>query len=444
MAVILPDKAKDVVGRMQTDVKAELPNSNPWLKNSYIKAQIQGFGNRIFDHGYFQLKNLMKQLTPYGSESVWLQFWADIKNILPNTALPADGPITITGTVGTSVPIDRVYTIGTIEYTLDAAVTIATNTKTVSVLTSSGGTATCLTDDDHGFATGKDVIIAGATQSDYNGTFSITVTGAKSFTYPISQGASSPASGTITASMDMATGQVTADLTTSDGGVETNQENGAEIVIQTSIAGIDDTAVVQWDGLTGGTDDETASEYKSRIVERWQNPLAEFNAARIKSEAKKIDGVTRVWVYQPGDGDVVAGEVKIYFTRDNDESIVPESGEVTDVKDQILTIKPANTLDSDVIVPGITGIAIDVTVANVSPNTVSMQNAIRATINSYYRGGISESEDHTVDKLSSAIQQTYDAEAGEKLVSFTLIKPISDTPVSQGEIAIEGTTIVNN
>jgi len=125
MAVILPNKAKDVVGRMQSDVKAELPNSNPWLKNSYIKARISGIGQRIFDHGYFQLKNLMTQLSPFTAESVWLQFWADIKRLVPLTAQPAKGDVTFTGTIGESVPVDTVLTIGEVEYTTDSEVTIA-------------------------------------------------------------------------------------------------------------------------------------------------------------------------------------------------------------------------------------------------------------------------------------------------------------------------------
>ena len=54
--------------------------------------------------------------------------------------------------------------------------------KSVTTLTSSGTTATA-TVTAHGYTTGADVTIAGATQTEYNGEYSITVTGANTFTY---------------------------------------------------------------------------------------------------------------------------------------------------------------------------------------------------------------------------------------------------------------------
>lgn len=73
------------------------------------------------------------------------------------------------------------------------------NRQTLSSLTSAAGTATATTPLAHGFTTGDTILIVGANQGAYDGSFSITVTGATTFTYPVVGGPTSPATGTITA-----------------------------------------------------------------------------------------------------------------------------------------------------------------------------------------------------------------------------------------------------
>jgi len=65
-------------------------------------------------------------------------------------------------------------------------------------LTSSDGLATCILTA-HGFADGDPVLMAGANEADYNGTFNITYVDANTFTYPIATTAATPATGTLTA-----------------------------------------------------------------------------------------------------------------------------------------------------------------------------------------------------------------------------------------------------
>jgi len=68
----------------------------------------------------------------------------------------------------------------------------------VTSLTQTGGTATCVTSSAHGLVTGNKVWIKGASPNDYNRIKTITVTATDTFTYPIDSGTSSPATGTIT------------------------------------------------------------------------------------------------------------------------------------------------------------------------------------------------------------------------------------------------------
>jgi len=69
----------------------------------------------------------------------------------------------------------------------------------VSSLTRSGATVTATTSAAHGYATARRIEIRGAVETDYNGDFTITVTGASTFTYTILGTPTSPATGTILA-----------------------------------------------------------------------------------------------------------------------------------------------------------------------------------------------------------------------------------------------------
>lgn len=91
---------------------------------------------------------------------------------------------------------------------------------TISSITNDGlGTATVTTSGAHGYLTGAPVTISGATQSAYNGTFTVTVTGSTTFTYALRSGGDEPES--------PATGDITAQLITLTGSTFTFTQTGA-------------------------------------------------------------------------------------------------------------------------------------------------------------------------------------------------------------------------
>jgi hypothetical protein len=71
--------------------------------------------------------------------------------------------------------------------------------ESVSTLTQSSGTATCTTSGAHGYSTNDWVYVEGANETEYNGIVQVTVTSTTVFTYTVDSGATSPATGTITA-----------------------------------------------------------------------------------------------------------------------------------------------------------------------------------------------------------------------------------------------------
>jgi len=74
------------------------------------------------------------------------------------------------------------------------------HTYSISSVTSVTTTATVTTSTDHGLSVNDTVVIAGATQTEYNGTYTVkTVADATHFTYTFAGSATTPATGTITA-----------------------------------------------------------------------------------------------------------------------------------------------------------------------------------------------------------------------------------------------------
>jgi uncharacterized phage protein gp47/JayE len=437
MGLQLPKNSEEVVNRQRSDVKTELPSSNPWLLASLIGAAITSTANRIFDY-YYQIKESLKQAFPNTASGDYLQFWADIKNMSPLEATGSTGFVTFTGVPGSVVGATALVSLGSIEYELQADATIATVIKTVANLTASGTTAVCVTDDDHGLASGMSVTISGANEAAWNTTWdNIEVTGAKSFTFDVDLGITSPATGTISLSYDGATGEVHCTSV----GSGTNQDPGTVLTLVSPVAGVDDTAATQYSGLQGGTDDQTEESYQEDVVYAWRNPLTPFNPANIEKQIRSVAGNTRVWVHRVTPE---VGATTAYFVRDNDESIIPSVQEVQDAYDAVEPIIPGNTDPHEVYIEAPTAVPINITVSNIVPDNLSMRQAVGETISAYYRGGIEEGEDHLVDRLRSEIFQTYDVTAGERIVSFTLNLPTSDQTINRGEIAVEGTLLVNN
>jgi|GEM_PF-1739293 len=74
--------------------------------------------------------------------------------------------------------------------------------ETPTTITRSGTTATVTTPQDHGFSSGDSVAISGCDQSEYNGSKTVAVTGARAFTYSVSGSPASPATGDIRVNSD--------------------------------------------------------------------------------------------------------------------------------------------------------------------------------------------------------------------------------------------------
>lgn len=434
MAINLPDTSTEVVQRSKTDVQRELGGSNPFLANSWLGALVTSDANRIFDF-YLQLNEAINLNFPDTTEGVFLERWATIFGVPRNPATQSSGNIVATGVSGSVIPASTGYQSSDgINYISTSLATITDQSISVSSIIRSGVLVTVTTAADHGLASDVPVTIAGATQTDYNGLQTINVTASNQFQYTITESPTSPATGTITASFTAASVTVdSVEFETED--LTVNQDLDAELTIGSPIAGVDDDASVDFGGLTGAVTQESDTELKERLLSRIQNPVAHFSISDIENQAKLISGVTRVFV-EPVTPAV--GQVTVYFMRDNDDDPIPDSGDVTTVKNKLIEILPANTDEDDLLVSGPTAIPTAFNFNALTPNTTTMQSAVSASLAQFFDEETEVGVDVDSDKYRSAIISTIDIETGEQVKTFTLTSPSGDITVASGKIATLG------
>lgn len=101
-------------------------------------------------------------------------------------------PVVMTAANGYG-PAGQVDLVGRV--TADTTISSLTGAQSVSSITRSGSTATVTTGSAHNLVTGAEITMSGATQTEYNVTAIVTVTGSTTFTYTVSGTPATPATG---------------------------------------------------------------------------------------------------------------------------------------------------------------------------------------------------------------------------------------------------------
>lgn len=336
MALNLPSSRKELKEKSQTDVQNTLPESNPFLPNSYLDAIITASAGRIFDF-YIQLKQVINELFPDTADGLFLERWGSYVGVLRRAATQSTGRVTATGMSGSIIPIGTQLSTSDakIYETLQTA-SVADQNLNIFQLTRTVQTAIVETAGEHFLASGQTVTIAGATQNEYNGTYQISVTSGREFTYTITGTPTSPATGTIFATSAFASLRIKS----SDYGEATNLVANSPLTFLTPIAGINNIARVQFTTISGGADQETDDDLRDRILFRYQNPVALFNENAIVVRVSEVPGVTRVFVEKPG---TLINTIDVIQITRNDEIAIVETTESHALEDgQIMQIFDAD------------------------------------------------------------------------------------------------------
>jgi len=436
MPITYPKNRQEIVDRVNTDIQNELPEADPFIRNTAISAISISYSGAVYDLNVNQ-ENLQAELFPNTATGEYAQVWGTMKDVIRNAAKPAQGSISITGNAGITIPMAQVEVSSSNGYkylaTSDAVIT--QGVRNITSIIRDGSTATVTTTTPHQLATTDTVIIAGANQSEYNITTTIIVIDDTHFSYLVSGTPISPATGTITATAINAY----VDVICESNGANTNLSGGASLYFSTIIAGVNSVVHAGADGLVSGVDAEGDIAYRNRYVYAYRNPFSLFNDSSIISFLLQLGYVSRVWV---DDITPSVGQVTIYFTTYGEDGFIaiPSPALVDKVKaalvDPTTGIKPANTADIDVIVSAPDPVLVDFVFATIDPDTPSMRIAIDNSLKQSLGEGANVGVPFPEFAYNSTIWQTVDPVTGARLSSFTLTSPTADIPVAAGQLAI--------
>jgi len=207
-------------------------------------------------------------------------------------------------------------------------------------------------------------------------------------------------------------------------GAAGNRAGGQSVLLVQPIDGVQTTAVAGV--LSGGADIETVSAWRARILAAMRKPPAAGTANDYVMWALEVPGVTRAWAYPLEMG---LGTVVVRFVRDDDASLIPDSGEVATVQAYIDALCP---ITATITVAAPVAEAVDFTIA-ATPNTAEVKAAITAELEDLL---LREAEPGGT-LLLSHVREAISLAPGE--TNSILTVPAADVTKATGKIATLGT-----
>ena len=131
----------------------------------------------------------------------------------------------------------------------------------------------------------------------------------------------------------IAAGIFEVEITAAIAGAAGNQDPVAVLSFVSPAAGVDATATVDSDALTGGADEEGVEDWRDRLLTRKRMPPHGGAAHDYETWAQEVPGVTRAWSFPLYMGD---GTVGLAIARDDDVTPLPNAAELEDVYDYVI------------------------------------------------------------------------------------------------------------
>lgn len=226
---------------------------------------------------------------------------------------------------------------------------------------------------------------------------------------------------TVDADVTLALGTIVAAVTAEEAGVDGGCEVGDSLTIATPIAGVTSTATVSGDGIINGSDIETITALRARLLDHLRTPPSGGGPGDYVKWAKLVTGVTRAWEYPLQLG---AGTVVLLFVRDDDADIIPSAGEVADVQ-AMLDLKAPVTAEPTAA--AVTALTVPFVFTALSPDTAAVRAAVEAELE-----GLFASVEPGVELELSVISEAISIAAGE--TSHTMTSPSANVVPTFGQL----------
>lgn len=215
-------------------------------------------------------------------------------------------------------------------------------------------------------------------------------------------------------------GTATLPVTATTVGADGNLEAGSTLYLGEPVDGLDPSATVEANGITGGADTEDALGVLGRLRDRFKNPPAGGRDGDYVAWATDVAGVTRAYVSSP---DPKYGWLKVIVV---DDDILPSLPGLTPIglaQTNIDENRPVHMGGVVVIAP--TPQTLDLTWSQLQPDEPGVRSAMQSAVNQWiYDNSVpGETVNHT------AIENA--AQAVDSVFTVSLIDPIENPDPGQ-------------
>ena len=427
---IFPKSFSEVLERLRNDFQNSNQTSNPFLRVGFLKSLLDSHAGRYFDI-YRKAEEVLKQAFIATASGVGLLQHGIENDLSLSEATKSSGQGIATGVLNELIPSNSELVASTGDiFATSADATITNESIDITSITQINGVAT-VTAIAHQMASGFDVTISGANETDYNGTFAIIAIDVDTFSYVVPTATVSPATGTILCSSLRAILFLDAQV----GGLNGNLSANEKIDFVVTSPNINSEATIIFNGLTGGSDEQTEDDFQQEILNFVREPVAPFNVANIKVVIEnEIPTASRIFVNEITPG---IGQVTTYFVEDSQTNILPSAATIQKAKDALEVLRPADVDTADVFVFAPTLVPTDFTFSSITPSNQSMRDAIQANLEFFFNSTI-EGVDITEEEYTNILLNTVDTTTGAILESYVLTAPSGDITIASGELGTLG------
>lgn len=424
--------SREIDAQGQAYIRAEVPElTQVGKKGSFVSGLTTGFFLAV--HDLYRAFKRYADVEPFPQTATLTFFqvgwWLDITGLTRKQPAAATGSVVLTGTVSTLVAAGTELTSSGNTYTVDSAVSLASQSIVgTSETTSDPLVGRFVTASPHNLATGMTLTFSGCIDASLNGTFEIRVVDANTIEYDLDEilvgQALEP-----NPRADGVWANVT--ITATEDGAGSNLLSGSVITVSNPPAGLDTDALVTFDGLADGADLEEFEDWRDRVLEGLAVDYGMFSAAEIRQVAKTVPGVTRVFVRKPKEtpttGYPLEGQVRIAFLRENDADPIPSAAEVAQVRQKIYDeLLPAHMIEEDCEVLAPERYSLEVKFLSITPDTPGMRASIRNNLIEYLAEKAEWGGQLLIEDIRCAIHSAYDTDTGQALASYELDTPTLD------------------
>lgn len=194
------------------------------------------------------------------------------------------------------------------------------------------------------------------------------------------------------------------------------------------VIGMLDQALVDVDGLSGGTDIEDLEVWRSRVLRSFRITPHGGDADDYVTWALEVPGVTRAWCVRSYLG---PGTVGVFFVRDGDDDIIPSAGEVADVRSHIESKQPV-TVELYVMAPQTLAVSYEI---QLEPDTTLMRARVEQSLRALHTGESDLGTRMYLSHMREAISTTQ----GE--LDHQLLSPVADIVPASNELPVFGSVV---